>query len=281
MDVARQQILVGDLSGAAYSLDKALSGNPDFLPAQALLASVELSQGDPAKAEKRARQVIQVAPKNAIGYNLLGDIATTRGQGAAAVDALKQAHDIDRNGTSLMKLLRVMTSQGNAKTALEVGEAWLKRNPSDLVVHNGLAELKVRAKDFGGARRHYEAILKLSPNRVDVINNLSNVLIALKDAGAVPMAERALKLDGRSATVLDTAGWAHLVTGGSTDRALQLLREARLRAPNNGEIRYHLAAALARTDRSAEARTELTAALQSNEGLESVEDAKRLLGTLK
>lgn len=281
VDVARQQILVGDLAGAAYSLDKALSGNPDFLPAHALLASVELAQGDPAKAEKRARQVIQAAPKNAIGYNLLADIATTRGQNAAAVDALKQAHDIDKNGASLMKLLRAMNSQGNAKAALDTGAAWLKRNPSDLVVHNGLAELNVRAKDFPAARRHYEAILKLSPNRVDVINNLSNVLIAQKDPGAVAMAERALKIDSRSATVLDTAGWAHLVAGGSADRALQLLREARLRAPNNAEIRYHLAAALARTNRQSEARAELTAALQANGSFESAEDAKRLLATLK
>ena len=281
VDVARQQILVGDLSGAAYSLDKALSGSPDFMPAQALLASVELSQGDPAKAERRARQVIQAAPKNSVGYNLLADIALARGQGPAALDALKQAHDIDKSGASLMKLLRAQASVVGSKAALETGEAWLKRNPSDVVVHNGLAELNVRAKDFAGARKHYEAILKLSPNRVDVINNLSNVLIALKEPGAVQMAERALKLDGRSATVLDTAGWAHLVVGGNAERALQLLREARLRAPNSGEIRYHLAAALARTNRNQEARTELTAALQTGQGLESVEDAKRLLATLK
>ncbi|KQW43472.1 MULTISPECIES: XrtA/PEP-CTERM system TPR-repeat protein PrsT [unclassified Roseateles] len=281
VEVARQQILVGDLSGAAYSLDKALSGDPGSLPAQALLASVELAQGDPAKAEKRARQVIQSAPKNAMGYNLLADIAASRGQGSAAVEALKHAHDIEKSGTSLMKLLRAMSGQGSNKAALDAGAAWLKRNPGDLIVHNGLAELNVRAKDFGSARKHYEAILKESPNRVDVLNNLSNVLIALKDPGAVQMAERALQLNNRSATVLDTAGWAQLTVGGNADRALQLLREARLRAPNNGEIRYHLAAALARTNRHSEARIELAAALQSGESLESTEDAKRLQTTLK
>lgn len=281
VDVARQQILVGDLPGAAYTLDKALSGNPDSLPAQALLASVELAQGDPAKAERRARQVIQAAPKLSIGYNLLADISTTRGQHGAAIDALKQAHDIDKSGTSLMKLLRAMSAQGNVKAAMDAGMAWLKRNPSDQVVHNGLAELSVRTKDYASARRHYEAVLKINPNRLDAINNLSNVLIALKDPGAIPMAERALKLDGRSATVLDTAGWAHLMSGGNPERALQLLRDARLRAPNNGEIRYHLGAALARTNRHAEARTELTAALQTNLAPESAEDAKRVLATLK
>ncbi|MFG6466662.1 XrtA/PEP-CTERM system TPR-repeat protein PrsT [Roseateles sp. BYS87W] len=281
IDVARQQILVSDLAGAAYSLDKALSGTPESLPAQGLLASVELSQGDPAKAEKRVRQIIQNAPKNPLGYTLLGDVALARGQGMAAVDAFKQAHDLEKSGASLLKWIKTLASQGQLKPALDAGDAWLKRSPGDAIVLSGLAEMNVRAKDFGAARRHYEALIKLQPNRADALNNLANVLIALKDPAAVATAERALKLDSRNATYLDTAGWAHLVQGNNVDRALQFLRDARLRAPNDGEIRYHLGAALARAQRPAEARVELEAALQSPRSLSSVDDAKKLLASLK
>jgi len=281
VDVARQQVLVGDLNGAAYNLDKALGTTPDSLPAQALLTSVELAQGDAAKAEKRARELIRSAPKDAIGYNLLADILAARGQGQAALDALKQANDIDKSSASLLRLMRGYLAQGQLKAALDLGEGGLKRKPDDIVLRNGLAEIYVRSKDYAAARRHYETVLKQRPDRLDTLNNLANVLIIQKDAQALQIAEQALKLDGRSATVLDTAGWAYLVVGNNVERALQLLRDARLRAPGNGEIRYHLAAALARANRNAEARTELNAALQGNQGLVSIDEAKSLLLTLK
>ncbi|RZL30804.1 MAG: tetratricopeptide repeat protein, partial [Rubrivivax sp.] len=83
VEVARQQAGIKDYNGAAYSLDKALTGTPNYLPAMAMLSSIELAQGDPAKAEQRARQVIQAAPRQAIGYNLLAEASTLRGQPAA------------------------------------------------------------------------------------------------------------------------------------------------------------------------------------------------------
>jgi Flp pilus assembly protein TadD len=44
---------------------------------------------------------------------------------------------------------------------------------------------------------------------------------------------------------------------------LRYLREARLRSPDNPEIRFHLAYALSRIGRKEEAKDELTAALKA------------------
>jgi putative PEP-CTERM system TPR-repeat lipoprotein len=278
LEVARQQVSIKDYSGAAYTLDKALSGSPDYLPAQAMLASIELAQGDAAKSEQRAKQVIQAAPKSAIGYNLLAEVATYRGQATAAIDALRKAHDIEKSQASLARLMRAVGSHSGPKAAVELGEAWLKRNPGDLAVRNAVAVQHLHGRDFSAARKQYEAILKQRPNHADTLNNLANVLMESKDPGALEMAERAYKVDNRNPMLMDTAGWANHLAG-KPDRALQLLRDARLRAPDNPDIRYHLAAVLAKAGRNGEAREELRTALRTV-SFASADDAKKLLATL-
>lgn len=285
VEIARQQIDARDLPGAAYSLEKALSASPELLSAQAMMASVELARGETANSERRARQIQQANPKSALGANLLAEVAMSRGQTAAAVDLLKQAHAIDKSANSLTRLMRAQASQTGAagvagqKAAADLADAWLKRNPADAFVRNTWAELLVRAGDYAGARKQYEAVLKLKPNDLAALNNLANTLIALKDGGAVDVAERALKLDARSPVVLSTAGWAQLQAGNS-ERAVLLLRDARLRAPNNPEIRYFLGAALAKAGKTGEAKQELGEAVRAGSTFAGAADAKRLLATL-
>lgn len=279
LEVARQQVSIKDYSGAAYSLDKALNGTPDFMPALAMQSSIDLSLGDANKAEQRARQVIQNSPKLAIGYNLLAEAAAYRGQAAAATDALRKAHELDKSQASLTRLMRAVGAQSGPKAAIELGESWLKRNPADLAVRSAIAEQNLRARDFASARKQYEAILKQRPNHADTLNNLANVLMATKDAGAVEMAERAYKVDTRNPMLMDTAGWANHLAGNS-ERALQLLREARLRAPDVPDIRYHLAVVLAKAGRKAEAKEELNAALRPNVSFAAADEARSLLLTL-
>lgn len=279
LEVARQQASIKDYAGASYSLDKALSGSPDYMPALAMLSSIDLAQGDAAKAEQRAKQVVQAEPKAAIGYNLLAEVASYRGQASAAIDALRKAHDIEKSQASLTRLMRAVGNQGGPKAAIELGDAWLKRNPSDLAVRSAVAEQNLRSRDFASARKQYEAILKQRPNHAETLNSLANVLMETNDPGAVAMAERAYKVDTRNPMLMDTAGWANHLAGNG-ERALQLLREARLRAPDVPEIRYHLAAVLAKAGRKGEAKEELNAALRTNVTFASANDAKKLLSTL-
>jgi putative PEP-CTERM system TPR-repeat lipoprotein len=279
VDIARQQLLAKDLSGAAYSLDKALSGTPNDVSALAMLASVELSRGDAVKSEQYARQVISAAPNSATGYYLLSEAASRRGQGATALDALRKAHGLEKSGASLARLMHAMTSQGQVRSANDLANAWIQKYPQDTVARSALAESLVRQRDFSAARKQYSAILEIAPTDLNTINNLANTLIELKDVQAVEIAERGLKLAPGSVTLLDTAGWAQHQLGNG-ERALLLLREARLRAPSNLDVKYHLAAALAKAGRLAEARIELTTALQSGVNFASADEARKLLGTL-
>jgi len=220
-------------------------------------------------------------PKLPVGYQLLGDIAGARGQSRAAIDAYRQAFKAQPNSATVLPLIRMLSAQGEAAEAQSTADQWLKTNPRDLVVRKALGDHLARNKDFARARTEYEAAAKLAPGDAEVLNNLANVQLNLKDhKAAVATAEQALAKSGSNALVIDTLGWA-LFQDGQNDAALIKLRDARLRAPGNPEVRYHLAASLAKAGKRSEAREELISALRDHPNFESQSAAKALLETLK
>ena len=279
VQIAGLQMSANNPAGAAYSLEKALSSRPGFLPALALMSEVQLRQGEPAKAEKLAKDILAQNPKLAVGHTLLGDVAMARGQPAAAVGAYRNAFKVEPSTASVMRLFRALSVQDGGKPALQLAAQWLKQSPRDLLVQKALADGEARAGNFKEARTAYQAALKLKPDDAEALNNLANVQLRLKDPGSVKTAEAALASAPGNALIIDTLAWT-LFQNGQSDRALQLLRDARLRQPGNPEIRYHLAAVLANTGRNNEARDELDAALKLGIEFESSADARKLRQTL-
>ena len=282
VQIALLQLGANNSGGAAYSLEKALSTQPDFLPAMALMAEVELRQGEPSKAEKRARDIVTKYPTRAVGYSLLGDVAMARGLAAAAIDGYRRAHQIEPSTDTLLRLFRALATQDGGRPALLLAEQWIKTSPRDARVYMALADGYARAGNFQAARSTYESLLKITPDSSDVLNNLANALLRLKDPAAVKVAERAMAKNPNNANAIDTLGWALFQSqSGQTDRAVQLLRDARLREPGNPAIHYHLAAVLAQTGRKSEAREELELAFKAGRTFEESADAQTLLRTLK
>ncbi len=281
VQIAAMQLDARDLAGAAYSLDKALQTAPRHVGALALSSTVALQQGDLALAEKQARQVVQLKPQSAIGHTLLADIAQARRQPAQAVDALRKAHELQPSSGSLLALMRALGGQDTGGRATrDLAERWLKTHPDDVAVWKALGDAQARAGDFPSARRSYEAAVKRRANDVEALNNLANVMIRQGEAAAAAAtADKALAEDPGNVAVIDTAGWAHHLAGNG-GRALQLLRDARLRAPDSPEIRYHLAAALAKAGRKAEAREELEVALRGS-GFDGQQGALALSQSLR
>ena len=280
VEIALLQLAANNLDGATYSLDKALSGQPDFLPAMALMADVELRKNESVKSEKRARDILAKYPQRAIGYSLLGDVARSRGQAATAIENYRRGHQIEPSTETLLRLFGALSLQDSGKPAIQLAEPWIKAHPQDIGVQKALGNTYARTGDFVAARRSYESVLQLAPDDSNVLNNLANVLLRLKDPTAIKIAEQALSKNSTNADAIDTLGWI-LFQNGQVDRSLTMLRDARLRVPANQEIRYHLAVVLAHTGRKNEARDELEAALKGGNSFESVNDAQALLRTLK
>ena len=280
VQIAMLQLTANNVGGAAYSLDKALSSQPDYLPAMALMTEVELRQGEQAKAEKRARDIVAKHPKRAIGYSLQGDIAMARGQNPVAVESYRRAHQFEPSTETLLRLFRTMGTQDGGKPAAQLAEQWIKAHPKDVLAQKALADSYARHANLPLARAAYEKVLKISPDDGEALNNLANVLLLLNDPTAVKIAEQAAAKNPGNPATIDTLGWA-LFKNGQMDRALQLLRDARLRQPGNPEIGYHLAAVLAQAGRKTEARTELESALKTDGTFKSSAEAQKLLSSLK
>ena len=280
VQIALLQLAAGDAPGAAYGLDKALSAQPEFLPAAALMVDVNLQLNEVSKAEQIAKQIAARHPKLALGSSLQGDVAAAKGQWPIAAEFYRKAHQIEPSTGSVLRLFRALNSNNATPAALRLVEDWSRIHPQDVAVRKTLADAQARAGHFAAARAGYEAVLKTNPQDAEAANNLVNVLILTKDSTALAVAEAALLLNPDLPQLLGSTGWAAFHAGNS-DRALQLLRNARLRDPSNCDTRYFLAAVLAKNGRSVEARSELEASLQACRTFASAADAESLLRTLK
>jgi putative PEP-CTERM system TPR-repeat lipoprotein len=278
--IALLQVAAGDAKAASYTLSKALQGDPQHLPAQALLVDAEIQLGDLAGAEKRARDLATRHPRLAVGHALLGDVAAARGQWPVALDAYRKAHQAEPSSTSALRLQRALSSR-DLPSALQFAELWLKQRPQDVQVRRLHADNLILSGNMPAARNAYDQLLKLTPDNAEALNNYAHVLLALKDtAGASKASAAALAAKPDAPNIIGTAGWVAFKSGQS-DRALQLLRDARLRDPGNADTRYYLAAALASAGRAGEAREELRAALQGDARFASAKEAQTLLDSLK
>lgn len=280
LEIGLLQVAAGNLPGAAYSLDKSLKGRPDFLPALAALAEVEVRSGRLDEAETLARGILQKHPQRALGHTLVGDVAWARQQPAAAIERYRQAHRAEPSAASLLKLTAALEASGKAPAAAELLTAWRRQKPDDLRVARSLAGVQMRRGEYVAARATLEQLLKVQPADAGLLNELANVLLVLDAKAAVPIAEQAVAAAPGNPAVIDTLGWV-LFNNGQIDRALQLLRDARLRKPDDPTIRYHLAAALAKSGRQGEARTELQAALAGSPRFEGDAEARTLLKSLR
>jgi putative PEP-CTERM system TPR-repeat lipoprotein len=277
--IAGYQLAVGNPDGATASLERAFSGRPDYLPAQILQIEVAVRAGEFAKAERSARAIATRYPDQAVGHRLLGDVAMSRRDYGDALKAYQVALAKEQITQNALRIFDAHLRSGNTAKAVEVIESWLKAHPKDGLAMRAAGDAQLQAGNLGAARAWYEQVLKLQGDDPAVLNNLANVLLRQGDRGALAYAEQAHRLAPKSAGIQDTLGWV-LVQQGQLENGLRHLREARLRSPESPEIRYHLAAALARAGRREEARRELEPTLKEHPAFEGVQDARRLLQAL-
>lgn len=238
-------ISVGDYEGARYSLDKALLSKPGYFPALLLKARLEQLSGNLDAAEQQTRALAVKYPREAAVQQLLGDIAMQRQRYNEAIPAYNNALNLEKNAEHAVSLYNAYSQAGNNTRALEFIQAWVSNNPTDQRARRVLAGAYIQAGQLALAQQHYEMLSKQLPNDASIYNDLAYVMLKRGQPGALAAAEKAYQLAPRDANVADTLGWAW-VEAGQVEKGLRYLREAQVRAPNNPEIRDHLAQALTR-----------------------------------
>jgi putative PEP-CTERM system TPR-repeat lipoprotein len=258
--VAHLQSGIGAHEESLHTLDKALSGAPDFLPALVARVEVLLALGKVEAARSRANELLEGHPDRADAYRLDGEVALRERRCDEAIAGFGRA--VARRGTSS---LVIRQAQANLECerlpqARELLVAWVGEHPRDLAARKALTEVLLRAGDRDAAVREYEVVLQASPRDPGVLNNLAYLYADRGDPRALELGQRAYEANPDSASANDTLGWI-LVRGGDPTRGIAYLREARSRDFRNPEIRYHLGVALEALGRVDEARRELDAAL--------------------
>lgn len=273
--IGRLQLAAGSGNDAGASAEKALALKAGHLPALVLQADAEVLAGNLPRAESLQRALAARTGQGADALRIAGDIAAARNDMQEADRQYRAGMARKPSTELLLRSFRVAFLTGSGARGVEQVERWLRAHPDDAPALAALAEGRFRLGQLGPARTAYEALLAREPRNAGVANNLAQVLMRLNDPGALAMAERAVQLAPGDAASLDTLGWLQ-VRSGALEAALKTLREARQRAPESRDIRFHLAWVLTRRGLKEEARAELAAALRGKGEFESEKEARAL-----
>jgi uncharacterized protein (TIGR03790 family) len=140
-----------------------------------------------------------------------------------------------------------------------------------------LAALLEQRQEFERTEAVYRRLIEVRPGDVMALNNLAFHLAVRRGrpAEALPLAERAYVASQGTALVSDTVAWVwHLI--GDSRRALAYAERAAAGAPENPDVRLHLAFILAAVGESARARDHLSAALAARPAIASRPDVEEL-----
>ena len=261
--IANLQLSAGNPDGASYSIYKALQGNPEDLAALTLAVQVESRKGDSAKAAVALKTLTAKYPNAVETLRATADLAMIRGQFPAAVSSYRKLLARDERTGNMLMLVQAHLGASEQEKASALLDGWIKTHPSDLAATKTLAEVQLRSGQLAAAKQTFHSVIKDAPENASSLNNYANVLLRLNDPLAQEIAERAVKLEPTHPAYVDTLGWI-LHKKGQTESALRYLRDARLRNPDNLEIRFHLASALAKAGRKDEAKEELDVVIKSN-----------------
>jgi len=279
LNLARAQIAEKKWSAARTSLQHALKLKPDHLQSQDTLIKLELEENKPDAALQIARQIQVQHPQSPVGFLREGDILLIQKRPTQAAQAFGQAITKGAGSSGLIQQHRALTLAGNTQLADQRLTDWIRQHPNDSNVRAYAAEYHAANGRNQQAIAEYQAILRQAPENVLILNNLANLYLHERDKRALPTAEQANKLAPGNPVIQDTLGWI-LVEQGQTARGLDLLRKALAQMPKNPSVRYHTAAALARSGDKVQARKALEQLLAETPSFEEQEAAKRLLNSL-
>jgi putative PEP-CTERM system TPR-repeat lipoprotein len=257
-------VALKDYDKAVEKLREALTINPDSYEASREIVAIYVLSGRSDQALTEIKAIQRRQPNDVRGYVLEGDFwgGQQKWREAEAAFRVAQKHAPDE-ALVAVKLHATMTYGGKPTAAELATDKWLQEHPKDFIVRNYLAERAVKNQDYKAAARQYQALIVLQPDNVTFLNNLAWAAGELGDPKALSYAEKASALAPANPAVLDTLGML-LVKHGDVTQGLEKVQKAAQLAPNQSDIRLHLAKTLIKAGDKAAARKELEALSQAS-----------------
>lgn len=265
----------GDYSAAIAMAKEALKVEPNNPEAQLALAYAYLRAKRHADAMEIARRLRQQYPGAAQGYGLEGDVQMAQKKYALAAHAYEQALSRQKTGRLLIGLHSAQSLaklQPSEKPLVE----WLRDNPTSIDAREYLAGIYLDSGREKDAIDQYKMLLKSDPKKLSALNNLAWMLQDKNANEALDYAQRAFQIKPEDAAIADTLGWL-LIKKRDLSHGVEMLQKAVSLAPDNPEIRYHLATAFHQQGDNDRARKELEIVLASGKKFPKIEEARSLL----
>ena len=269
-------------SNAQAVLQAALTRDPKNNTVKGDLIRVEADIGGMRAGLAKAHAFAGEDPGNPLYDTISAELYEKAGRQEDAVDLLKTAiaaHPAD--DALIAALSNLYARTGNPGKAEAVLNARLQADPKDVAIRSTLGSLYFQQKKYDEALREYARIVAERPADAIALNNLAWLYQQKGElAKARGLAEQAVAAGSRAPQIYGTLGWI-LLAQGEADRALPYLSAASLSAPTDPDIQYHLAVALDRLGRRADAQARLETLLGSGVTFSDRADAEKLLQQLK
>lgn len=278
--IAQHQLSIGDLAGARWSLQKAVTSKPDFVQGHAALVELDLRMDNLDEARERVSTLLNEYPNDVIVHLLNGDLKVKQEQYTEAIEAYQDALAIKPLPSLAVRYYRTLQLLGQLSEGIRFLEQWMDKYPAHHEVARKLASAYIHSGQTYRAITYHEHLLAAHENDSELLNNLALLYLKTNDTRATEVASRAYQLAPNEAATLDTYGWV-LVTTGENQQGLKLLREAAVRAAAEPVVQYHLAVALFKMSRIPEARRYLREAISSGKDFNGLEQARKLLQDLE
>ena len=217
--------------------------------AQLLHAEALVALGQPEQARARLQPLLTAAPGNLAVRRALARAALAARDPAGAVEVLRPLAANPLTATEDLRLLADAARQARDPMADVLARRAAVPPVQDMARILADADSAMKAGNWGNAIAAYDRIMAITDGKSALV--LNNLAVSHDKVGnrakALGYAMRALRQAPANPSVMDTAAWLMLRTGGDRPRALALLREAATKAPGNAAIAAHLRAAEAGT----------------------------------
>ena len=274
---------------AVKAYQQALSLNPNSADALRGLMNVYIAQKQIDKAVNAVQGQIGAFPNNGDFYDLLGTVLFNDKRDLKAAEAaLRKSIELNgKNPDPVIKLSRLMTSQGRVDEAINIDRQGLKDHPRELAFWLQLGDIYQSKHAWSDAEDAYQHALAVSPENALASGELA---YAMLQAGqnldvALSLAQTARRGLPQSPRVADILGSVYYHKGAyslAVDSFRQaLILDSEIKSADNSRIHYHLGMAYSKTGQSALAREQWQFVMKVAPDSESAVDAKKQLAELK
>lgn len=271
-------VAMNNNEAALQSLKRALSIQPNLLPAQRGIIALELAAKRPKEALAVARAVQKQRPDEAVGHALEGDIEAIQRNWAGSVSAYRVG--LNKKGGDLLapKVHAATIAGGSRGAADQWATEWLKSHPKDVRFLAYLGETALAQRDWARAESRFQAVIKLQPDNVAALNNVAWSALQQNKPGALTLAQKANTLVPDQPVLMDTLALA-LANDKQYDKAITLQKKAVELQPQNHSLRLTLAKVLLQSGDKSAAKTELEALAKVGEAFRDRAEVDQLLRT--